>query len=185
MREIETGLVQASPENLQKIDALFRRARVPERGLPYLERAAEGNYDPEYKIDFANRLFEEGQCERAGKLLSEMKSNKLDRISCNLSRSKIEAAPITQARNEAVAVFEKVPQSSAYYKEAQKRLDFLTAEQTAVDRRCSDQGHNIERELCYIKIKQAYDAEFILGAFQLEDKSCEKYVADYDREFRR
>lgn len=204
-REIETGLVQASPDNLQRTAALFGRARVPERGFPYLERAAESSSDPEIKIDFANRLFAEGQCERAGKLLSEMKSNKskadnimmqlgicyvdktqkLDRISCDLSRSQVAAAPITQARNGAVAAFEKVPQSSAYFKEVQKRLDFLKAEQTAVYRRCSDQGHNIERELCYVKIKRAYDAEIFAGGFQLDDKSCEKYVADYDREFRR
>lgn len=204
-REIETGLVQGSPENLQKIDALFRRARVQERGLPYLERAAETSSDPELKIDFANRLFQEGQCERAGKLLSEMKSNKsnadkimmqlgmcyvdktqkLDRISCNLSRSQIALAPITQVRNGAVAAFEKVPQNSAHFKDSLKWLDFLKAEQAAVDRRCSDQGHNIERELCYIKIKQAYDADVITDGFQLDDKSCKKYVADYDREFRR
>ena len=116
-REIETGLIQASPENLQRTAALFRRARVPERGFPYLERAAESSSDPEVKIDFANRLLEDGQCERAGKLLSEMKSNKskankivmqlgmcyvdktqkIDRISCDLSQSEVEAAPITQA----------------------------------------------------------------------------------------
>ncbi len=146
-REIEAGVVTASPENLQKIDALFRRARMPERGLPYLERAAEVSSDPDIKTDVANRLFQEGQCERAGKLLSEMKSNKsktdkimmrlgmcyvdktqkLDRISCNLSPAEITAAPITQARDGAMAAFTKVPQSSAYFKEAKKWLDFLKA----------------------------------------------------------
>ena len=203
-REIETGLVQASPENLSLTAALFRRARVPERGLPYSERAAAGNSGPEYKIDFANKLFEDGQCDRAGKILSAIKSpgfdndkvmmqlgmcyvdktQKLDRISCNLSQAQIAAAPITAVRKGAVEAFEKVPKSSASYKDSQKWLDFLKAERAAVDRRCSDEGRNVERELCYQKIKQAYDAEVFVGAFKLDDESCEKYVADYDREFR-
>lgn len=52
----------------------------------------------------------------------------------------------------------------------------------AVERRWG--GRNVERELCYMKIKQAYDADF--AKFRLENaETCEKYIGDYDREFRR
>jgi len=48
-----------------------------------------------------------------------------------------------------------------------------------------EHGRNPEREICYMKIKQAHDAEIFLGEFTLEDPEiCEKYLAKYKEEFR-
>lgn len=43
----------------------------------------------------------------------------------------------------------------------------------------------VERELCYQKIKMAYDAEVFVGSFQLDDTDvCERFIPIYDAEFR-
>jgi hypothetical protein len=43
----------------------------------------------------------------------------------------------------------------------------------------------VERELCYQKIKMAYDAQVFVGAFELDDAEvCKEYVSQYNREFR-
>jgi len=48
-----------------------------------------------------------------------------------------------------------------------------------------EHGRNPEREICYMKIKQAHDAEIFLGKFTLEDPEiCEKYLAKYKEKFR-
>ena len=40
-------------------------------------------------------------------------------------------------------------------------------------------------ELCFQKIKQAYDAEVFVGSFQLDDTDvCERFIPIYDAEFR-
>ena len=39
-----------------------------------------------------------------------------------------------------------------------------------------------ERELCYLKIKQAYDAD--VTVFNIDDPKCEKYKLSFDQKFR-
>ena len=45
---------------------------------------------------------------------------------------------------------------------------------------------SVEPELCYMKIKEAYDAEPIIGEFILKDEeTCEKYIPEYNQMYRR
>ena len=47
-------------------------------------------------------------------------------------------------------------------------------------------GHDITRELCFQKIKQAYDAEEFLFEFRLDDAAkCQKYKSEFDHLYRR
>lgn len=43
---------------------------------------------------------------------------------------------------------------------------------------------SLERELCFVKIKQAYDDEDFIGQFNLKDEACQKYKAEYDQKYR-
>lgn len=109
-------------------------------------------------------------------------TRELDRLKCDMTPKQIEAAPISQTRHEAIVVFQRVPQSSDEYKNAQKWLQFIEAEKASMDKRC-DHGYH-RPDLCYLKIKQAYDAAIFTDGFNLEDESCRKYIPDYDAEFR-
>lgn len=107
----------------------------------------------------------------------------LEPVGCDLTAEQLAKAPITIARKAAIFNYEKVSKDSRSYGDAQKWVQFIEAEMTALDRRCPRPA--IERELCYQKIKQAYDAEIFLGSFKLDDeKICMTYKADYDAEFR-
>ena len=42
------------------------------------------------------------------------------------------------------------------------------------------------RDMCYMQIKQAYDAEFLMGEpFELERPECAVHIPDYDRKYKR
>jgi len=45
-------------------------------------------------------------------------------------------------------------------------------------------GANLEPQLCFQKIKQAYDQVDVNGAFTLADKACLKYKNYYDFKYR-
>ena len=110
-------------------------------------------------------------------------TNALERLNCEMTDAQIAEAPITKARESAVSAFNNVPSSSRENRNAAKWVQFINAEKQAVERRCEFE-RNVERELCYQKIKQAYDAVIFTGGFKLDDESCKAYVADYDAEFR-
>jgi len=100
-----------------------------------------------------------------------------------MSDAQMAEAPITKAREAAIEAFNNVPNGSRVRNDARKWVQFINAEKQAVEARCEFE-RNVERELRYQKIKQAYDAEIFTGGFKLDDEDCQQYKADYDAEFR-
>ena len=56
------------------------------------------------------------------------------------------------------------------------RHDFLNYLENGID--------TVGRELCYKKIKEAYDAEAFSREFKLDDKTCLKFKESYDSKYR-
>ena len=202
-REMGANRISRTPERLKQLSGLFRQAREYKRAIPILESAASQSGDAKLYADLGEALYNEGECERseaaftqainrgydAGKswmLIANCRydqTNTLERLNCDMSDAEMAAAPITRARASAVEAFNKVPSSSRERRNASKWIQFITAEKEAIDNRCVFE-RNVERDLCYQKIKLAYDSEIFTGGFKLEDQSCLKFKADYDAEFR-
>lgn len=203
-REIELGRVPETADNLKQTASFFRQARVPERAVPYLEKAAALSNDSRVKGVIAEKLASTGACEKSETAIKTAtdqgydkakaymligncyfdKSVKLDRLSCDLTNAQKTAAPKSIARVSALNAFKSVPESSNQSKNAQKWVQFIEAEVAAYERRCGHSWPDYTRELCYQKIKMAYDAAIFTGGFKLDDTSCEIHIADYDTKFK-
>ena len=95
----------------------------------------------------------------------------------------ISQAPISQIRAQAVQAFNKVPAGSRESRNAKKWIGFVSNEEEAFVNRCLFEI-NVGRELCYSKIKLAYDNQaFTGGEFVIDDPSCLEYKADYDEKY--
>ena len=202
-REMNANRITRTPDKLKQLSGLFRQAREYKRAIPILEAAASQSGDAKLYADLGEALYNEGNCQKsetafreainrgynAGKswmLIANCRydqTNSLDRLSCDMSDAQMAEAPITKARLSAVEAFQNVPGGSSEGSNARKWMQFITAEKDAVDRRCEFE-RNVEKELCYQKIKQAYDAEIFTGGFKLEDQTCSRFKAGYDSEFR-
>lgn len=202
--EIGEGRVSKTADNLKYLASLFRRARLPERALPILETAAELSPDLDGYVQLGQTFSSVGDCVKAANYFQAAvqqgyvknkaqveigscyawQASKLPRLSCNIPDSDVADAPITLARKHAIEVFEGIPKTSEYYEDAQKWVSFISADVRADERRCGHNWHDHKRELCYQKIKLAYDAMIFTDRFALDDKSCTKYKPDYDAEFR-
>ena len=185
------------------MSGLFRQAREYKRAIPILEEAAGQSGDAKLYADLGEALYNEGSCQKSESAFNEAinrgydagkswmliancrydETNKLERLNCDMTDAQMAEAPITKARASAVAAFNKVPSSSREKSNASKWIQFISAEREAVERRCVFE-RNVERDLCYQKIKLAYDSEIFTGGFKLEDENCLKFKADYDAEFR-
>jgi len=194
--------ISRTPEKLKQLSGLFRQAREYKRAIPILEAAASQSGDAKLYADLGEALYNEGSCQKSESAFTEAinrgydagkswmliancrydRTNSLDRLNCEMSDAQMAEAPITKARESAIAAFNKVPSSSRERNNAAKWVQFINAEKDAVDRRCEFE-RNVERELCYQKIKQAYDAVIFTGGFKLDDQNCTKFKADYDAEF--
>ena len=202
-RELNANRISRTPDKLKQLSGLFRQAREYKRAIPILESAASQSGDAKLYADLGEALYNEGSCQKSEKAFTEAinrgydagkswmliancrydQTNQLDRLNCEMSDAQMAEAPITKSRESAIEAFNKVPSSSRERGNAQKWVQFINAEKQAVDRRCEFE-RNVERELCYQKIKQAYDAEIFTGGFKLDDANCTQYKADYDSEFR-
>ncbi len=203
-REMNANRIARSPDKLKQLSGLFRQAREYKRAIPILEAAATQSGDAKLFADWGEALYNEGDCQKSEKAFTEAinrgydagkswmliancrydQTNKLDRLNCEMTDAQMAAAPITKAREAAVSAFEKVPGSSRERGNARKWVQFITAEKQAVDRRCEFE-RTVEQELCYQKIKQAYDAEVFVGEFKLDDAEiCLQYKEGYDAKFR-
>jgi len=206
-REMEAQRISDSPENLQQTAYFFRSAREPERAIPFLTRAAKLSDDIDLNVELGEALSESGACKdseaafktaigrgydrgKAQMLIGSCYFDqyaKFDRLSCSLTNAQIQNAPRTLSRKSALNAFKSVPKKSRQSGDAKKWTQFIEAEIEADDRRCefvSCGGRDVTKELCYQKIKQAYDAAIFTNGFQLDDKSCKKFVPDYDAAFR-
>lgn len=202
-REMAANRISRTPEKLKQLSGLFRQAREYKRAIPILEAAASQSGEAKLYADLGEALYNEGSCQKSEKAFTEAinrgydagkswmliancrydQTNTLDRLNCAMSDEQMAQAPITRAREAAISAFDKVPSSSRERRNAAKWIQFINAEKQAVNARCEFE-RNVERELCYQKIKQSYDAEIFTGGFVLDDESCLPFKADYDAEFR-
>ena len=203
-REIEAGRISGTSDNLMKTASFYRQAREPERAIPFLEAAAKLSGNMDLKLELGEALSTSGACEKAEIAFETAisqgydtdkafmligncyvdRSEKLGQISCNMTDVQRQKAPFTRAREAALKAFKAVPKKSRESGNAKKWMQFIEAEIQADERRCRHDGRNVERELCYQKIKQAYDASIFTEVFILDDKSCDTYIDDYNAEFR-
>ena len=202
-REMQSNRISTTPEKLKQLSGLFRQAREYKRAIPILENAASQSGEAKLYADLGEALYNEGSCQKSENAFKEAinrgydkgkswmliancrydQTNSLERLNCEMSDAQMAEAPITKARASAVEAFERVPGNSRERSNASKWIQFISAERDAVDRRCIFE-RNVERDLCYQKIKQAYAAEIFTGGFKLDDQNCAKFKADYDAEFR-
>lgn len=203
-REMNRGRIQQSPDKLVQLSDLFRQAREYKRAIPILDKAAASSGKAKLYADLGEALYNEGQCVRA----EDAFTNAIDRGfdagkawmligTCRYESSQKEARPDCEnttkeqrtqtarakKRNNAIQAFNNVPRSSREKRNANKWVSFITAEGQAVENRCQF-ILDTERELCFIKIKQAYDAEIFTNGFKLEDESCLPFKQRYDDIYR-
>jgi tetratricopeptide (TPR) repeat protein len=203
-REMNANRISRTPEKMKQLSGLFRQAREYKRAIPVLEAAASQSGEAKLYADLGEALYNEGQCQKSEQAFNEAinrgydagkswmliancryeETQKLDRLNCKMTDAQMDEAPITKARLNALAAFDRVPASSRERGNAQKWKKFISAEREAVQRRCEFE-RSVERELCYQNIKLAYDAEVFVGGFELDDAAkCMQYKADYDAEYR-
>lgn len=201
--EMEANRISKSPDQLKQLSGLYRQAREYKRAIPILEAAAGLSGDAATFAELGEALYNEGACAKSELAFTEAinrgydagkswmliatcrydQTNSLDRLNCDMTDAEIAGAPITNARKAAILAFKMVPNSSRERGNAAKWVQFIEAEKQAVRERCDVDRHRVV-ELCYIKIKRAYDEAIFTGGFKLEDKSCEKYVVEYDAKYR-
>ena len=201
-REINANRIQRTPVTLTQLSTLFRSAREYKRAIPILEAAATQSGDKDIYAALGEALYNEGQCDKseaafnqainrgydAGKSWMQVAScrydqtNTLERLNCKMTPEQMAAAPITKARQTAIAAFRNVPLGTRLRSDANTWVKFIEGEKTNLDNRCIFEA-NVERDLCYQKIKQAYDAVIFTDGFKLEDQSCLKFKPGYDKKF--
>ncbi len=203
-REMQAGRISRSTDRLKQLSNLFRQAREYKRAIPILEQAASSSGDAKIYADLGEALYNEGECADSEKAFREAinrgynagkswmliatcryeATQKQDRLSCDMTEAQMAEAPITKTRLSAVEAFNNVPSSSRENRDAKKWVQFIQAERGAIDRRCEFE-RSVEKELCFQKIKQAYDAEVFVGKFELDDaETCAPFKKQYDAEFR-
>lgn len=203
-RELNAGRISQSSDKLVQLSDLLRQAREYKKAIPILERAASGSGQAKLYADLGEALYNEGDCTKseqafnsaiskgydAGKsymLIGTCRyeaSQKEPREVCKgTTRAQRQQSVKNQKRENAVEAFDRVPASSREGRNAKKWVSFIRAEADAVERRCEFE-ESVEKELCEVKIKQAYDAEVFVGEFKLDDAKCQQYKAGYDAVYR-
>lgn len=198
-REMSNGRIPKDSTRMVQLSNLFRQAREYKRAIPVLEQAAAGAGQAKLYADLGEALYNEGQCQKAETAFKEAINRGYDAgkswmliatcryeatqsqppLTCDMTPAQMAEAPITKVRNSSVEAFSQVPVSSRENRNAKRWVSFIRAERDAFDRRCEFEK-SIERELCYQKIKGAYDNQIFAGEFILEDENCNKFKADYD-----
>lgn len=203
-KEMNAGRITQSSDKLVQLSDLYRQAREYKRAIPILERAASSSNKAKLYADLGEALYNEGDCTKAedafnnainrgydaGKsymLIGTCRyeaSQKEDRANCKTStKTERKSSPKNKKRQNAIAAFDKVPSSSRESRNAKKWVSFINAEAEAVERRCEFE-ESVEKELCFVKIKQAYDSQIFTNTFEVDDPKCEAFIAEYDSIFR-
>jgi len=207
-REMATERISTTVKTQKQLGSLYSRAREYKRAAPILETVMRQSGDVGLGGRLAAALSKAGSCEtseaafkkavtrgydadHAKMLIGWCYNNQvpsLERLKCNMTEAQRAEAPITKAREAALAAFKTVKMGSKYREDAQTWIKFIEGEAAADERRCGHIGtyKKIERHLCYQKIKQAYDAMiFTGGEFKLadEDKACLTFKDAYDAKY--
>ncbi|WP_371397522.1 tetratricopeptide repeat protein [Fretibacter rubidus] len=203
-RELNSGKISQSPEKLVQLSDLYRQAREYKKAIPILERAASQSGQAKLYADLGEALYNEGDCTKAEDAFNNAISRgydagksymligtcryenaqKLDRAVCKgTTKAQRQGSEKNKRREAAIEAFDRVPASSREGSNAKKWISFIRAEAEAVERRCEFEA-SVEQELCYVKIKQAYDAQIFTGTFDLDDEACERFIEKYDSIYR-
>lgn len=202
-REMRNGRIQRNPDNLEELSKYYRTAREYKKAIPVLEEAAQSSNSAKLYAALGEAYYNEGDCTKAeqsfvkaidrgydaGKSWMQVanciydSTQKAERLDCSMTDAQMDSAPITRIRASAIEAFKKVPAGSRESRNAKKWLKFVSEERSAVERRCIFEK-NVERELCYSKIKLEYDnLAFSGGDFVLDDENCMQFKADYDEKY--
>lgn len=205
-KEMNAGKVQTNANNLVRLSELFRQSREYERALPVLKRAAEASGRSKSWAQYGEALYNQGRCGEAEANLKKAmdmgydrgkswmliancryeEGQKEERPSCvNTTPEQRMASKKVKLNEDALAAFRKVPATAKDYRGAQKWIDFVSNENRSFETRCEERA-KLAKDLCMIKIENAYKLEIIKGGFVLkeEDAHCEKHKAEYDAEYR-
>ena len=202
-REMNAGRIAQSPDKLVQLSDLFRQAREYKRAIPILERAASQSGKAKLYADLGEALYNEGNCAKAESTFKEAinrgydagkswmliatcryeDAQKEDRAVCaDTTKEQRENSVKNKKRQLAVDAFNQVPASSKEGRNAKKWISFIRAEAKAVEDRCEFEA-SVAEELCFIKIRQAYDAQVFTAKFELEDE-CQSFKPKFDRLYR-
>lgn len=203
-QEMNRGRIAQNADRLVQLSDLFRQSREYKRAIPILEKAASASGKAKLFADLGEAYYNESDCSKAESAFTKAIDRGFDAGkawmligTCRYEGAQAEARPTCKGttqeqrnqtarakkRNSAVEAFSRVPVNSQENGNAKKWRSFIEAEGQAVEDRCVFEA-NTERELCYIKIKQAYDAEIFTGGFKLEDESCLSFKEKYDSIYR-
>lgn len=203
-REMNAGRINESPDKLVQLSDLYRQAREYKRAIPILERAASSAGTGKLFAQLGEALYNEGQCakaedaftnainrgyeaDKAWMLIGTCRyedSQKEERLTCDGTTTESRRdSEKNKKRRKAIEAFSNVPRGSKESRNSTRWVSFIRAETKAVEDRCIFEA-GVERDLCEIKIKQAYDAEVFKGAFELDDPNCLQYKAAYDAVYR-
>jgi len=203
-KEMNAGKINQNAERLVQLSDLYRQAREYKKAIPILERAASQSGAGKLYADLGEALYNEGNCVKAESAFQEAMNRGFDRgkswmliATCRYEDAQKEPrevcktttkeqrsnSPKNKKRNFAKEAFQSVPSSSREKRNANKWVSFINAEYKAIEDRCEFEK-NVEKELCFVKIKQAYDAEVFKGSFVLDDETCKRFLTEYDRIFR-
>lgn len=202
-REMRSGRISRSADNLEELSKYYRTAREYKKAIPIIEEAAKQSNSAKLYAALGEAYYNEGDCGKAEQSFGQAISRGYDagkswmqvanciydstqsaaRLDCSMTDEQMDGAPITRIRAKAIQAFQKVPSGSRESRNARKWIKFVSEERDAVERRCEFE-RNVERELCYSKIKLEYDnIVFAGGEFALDDENCLQYKADYDETY--
>jgi len=206
-KEMNAGRITRNSERLVQVSDLFRQAREYQRALPVLKSAAESSSKAKSWADYGEALYNEGQCTKAEDAFQKAMNGGYDRgkswmliANCRYESAQKEERPECEGttveqrsqsakvvkNNRAIEAFRKVPATSREYSSARKWIEFVSNENQAYEDRC-EFIKNLERDLCYIKIENAYKAQLFKGGeFVLseDDQVCMKFKDGFDEQFR-
>ena len=203
-REINRNRINANAERLIQLSDLLRQSREYKRAIPVLKRAANVANTAKLYADLGEALYNEGLCleaETAFKNAMERgydsgkawmligtcryeSAQKEPRPNCETTtKEQRSRSALGKKRRAAIVAFSNVPRRHREKLNARKWASFIQAEGQAVEARCQF-ILDLEQELCFLKIKQAYDAEIFTGGFKLDDQKCQGFKANYDEIFR-
>ncbi len=201
-KEMNANRISKNADNLVRLSDLFRQAREYKRALPILKEAANVSGRSKSWANYGEALYQQGQCAEAETALRKAMDLGYDRgkswmliANCRYEAGQKEqrpscdgttpeqrlASPKVKKNESALEAFRKVPATARDYRSAQKWVDFVTSENRSFEFRCEEKAA-IEKDLCMIKIENAYALEIIRGGFFLddEDQHCTTFKAEYD-----
>ncbi len=203
-KEMNAGKIAQNADRLVQLSDLYRQAREYKKAVPILERAAAQSGTGKLYADLGEALYNEGNCGKAESAFQEAMTRGYDRgkswmliatcryedaqkepreVCKDTTKAQRAGSPKNKKRNFAKEAFQNVPSSSREKRNANKWVSFINAEYKAIEDRCEFEL-TVEKELCFVKIKQAYDAEIFKGRFELDDEKCQGFKAEYDSIFR-